>query len=77
MISTGLHYVITLTGPSGFSFTEYDVKYDKKKTEKNNFEKLGEKLDKNIQVINNKVLEDDIYIDIDVDVDSKSNETID
>jgi superfamily II DNA or RNA helicase len=51
-------------------FIELGEKYNKKKTEKDNFKQLSNKIDKNIQVINNKILDDDIYID------NKSEETM-
>lgn len=51
-------------------FKEYKVKYDDKKSEEENFKKLADKTEKNIQVINNKVLDDDIY------VDNESEETL-
>jgi len=44
-------------------FEEYKLKYDKMKSEKTNFEILSDKLNKNIQIINEKILEDDIFID--------------
>ena len=43
-------------------FDEYKLKYNKNKTEEDNFKALSEKINKNIQIINNKVLENDIYI---------------
>jgi superfamily II DNA or RNA helicase len=51
-------------------FKEFKIVYDNKKTEKDNFKVLSVKIDKNIQVITDKVLEEDIYID------NKSEETI-
>ena len=44
-------------------FEEYDLKYDKSKNELDNFENLSMGLKKNIQIINDKILEEDIYID--------------
>jgi superfamily II DNA or RNA helicase len=44
-------------------FKKFDMKYINKKTEKENFERLGEKIDKNIIITNNKILEEDIIID--------------
>ena len=44
-------------------FEKYDMEYNEKKTEKHNFKKLAGELDVNIQVMNNKILEDDIFID--------------
>ncbi len=51
-------------------FSEHGVKYNDEKSEKKNFKKLARKLEKNVQVINKKILEDDIYID------SESDETL-
>ena len=42
---------------------EYNVKFDNKKTEEENFNKLSKQLDVNIQITNQKVLEEDIIID--------------
>jgi superfamily II DNA or RNA helicase len=44
-------------------FKEFDTKYINKKTEKENFEKLSEKIDKNIIITNKKILEKYIIID--------------
>ena len=44
-------------------FNEYDLKFSNNKTEIENFTKLSKKIDKNIQIINDKILLDDIYID--------------
>ena len=59
-------------------FKEYDTKYNDNKSEIDNFTNLSEKLNKNIQVINNKVLEDDIFInkqsqDIEIFVKKEDN----
>jgi superfamily II DNA or RNA helicase len=43
-------------------FEEYKLKYNSTKSEEDNFKVLSEKINKNIQIINNKVLENDIYI---------------
>ena len=43
-------------------FKEYNVKYYEEKSERRNFKRLSRKIGKNIQVINDKVDEDDIYI---------------
>lgn len=44
-------------------FEKYGLAYDKKKSEEVNFKKLGNKIDKNIQVMNNRVNDADLYID--------------
>jgi superfamily II DNA or RNA helicase len=44
-------------------FEEYDLKYDKDKNELDNFENLSIGLNKNIQIVNDKILEEDVYID--------------
>jgi ribosomal RNA-processing protein 8 len=44
-------------------FEENKLKYDESITEKENFDNLSDKLKKNIQIINNKVLEEDVFID--------------
>jgi superfamily II DNA or RNA helicase len=41
---------------------EYNVKFDNKKTEEENFNKLSKQLDVNIQITNQKILEEDIII---------------
>ena len=42
---------------------EYNVKFDNKKTEEYNFNKLSKQLDVNVQITNQKILEEDIIID--------------
>ena len=42
---------------------EYNVKFDNKKTEEENFNKLSKQLDINVQITNQKILEEDIIID--------------
>jgi superfamily II DNA or RNA helicase len=42
---------------------EYNVKFDNKKTEEEHFNKLSKQLDLNIQITNQKILEEDIIID--------------
>jgi hypothetical protein len=42
---------------------EYNVKFDNKKTEEENFNKLSKQLDVNVQITNQKILEEDIIID--------------
>ena len=44
-------------------FEKNDLKYKKKLDEKENFERLADKLESNIQVVNQKILEDDIIVD--------------
>ena len=44
-------------------FDTYESYYENDITEEENFNRLSTKIEKNIQIINNKVLEDDIYID--------------
>lgn len=44
-------------------FEKNDLVYKKKLDEKENFERLSDKIGKNIQVVNNKLLDDDIFID--------------
>lgn len=44
-------------------FEKSDLKYKDKKTEIENFERLADALERNVQVINQKVLENDIVID--------------
>jgi superfamily II DNA or RNA helicase len=46
-------------------FKEHDIKYSNKKNEITNFEKLGNKIKKNIIITNKKILEDDIIINND------------
>ena len=46
---------------------EYNVKFDNKKTETENFNKLSEKLNVNVQITNQKILEEDIIIDNNLD----------
>ena len=43
-------------------FEKFDVKYRNKKTEKENFERLSKKIDKNIIITNKKILEGDVSI---------------
>jgi len=42
---------------------EYNVNFDNKKTEEENFNKLSKQLDVNVQITNQKILEEDIIID--------------
>jgi superfamily II DNA or RNA helicase len=44
-------------------FLDYDLEYDENKNEKDNFIDLSNKINKNIQIVNNKVNDEDIYID--------------
>ena len=44
-------------------FQEYKVKYNVKITEKENFIELSKRINKNIQIVNNKIVEEDIFID--------------
>jgi superfamily II DNA or RNA helicase len=44
-------------------FNLYDVKYNDNKTEKKNFKKLSKSLNVNIQITNQKILEEDLIID--------------
>jgi superfamily II DNA or RNA helicase len=44
-------------------FEKYGLVYDGKKSEEVNFKKLGKKIDKNIQVMNNRVNDADLYVD--------------
>jgi superfamily II DNA/RNA helicase len=46
-------------------FDLYDVKYNDKKTEEDNFKKLSKSLNVNIQITNQKILEEDIIINND------------
>lgn len=48
-------------------FKNNNLKYEKKLSEKENFENLAEKLNTNIQVLNQKILDEDIIIDKDCD----------
>ena len=48
-------------------FKKHDIKYDDDKSEKKNFRKLSKTINKNIQIINTKILEEDIYIDNEFD----------
>ena len=46
-------------------FKEHKLTYDKTKSEKENFKIFSKKINKNVQIITNKVLNEDIYINID------------
>ena len=48
-------------------FEKHGLVYDGKKSEEVNFKKLGKKIGKNIQVMNNRVNDADLYIDSGVD----------